>query len=268
MALKLLKQRLEGVRKKVSNKPEIYIVVEELFLPPHNGSVLVGTDELLLEQLKVKAVVEIIGPRHQILAELGREAARRTLKKGIAKLKLPIKAKGWRFTRGATTSATVTNNIEEVHILGKSAETLPAMSSEEHLQVGVADPSGDSTSAGTSRSLSPSQDREVIMQTCYVELSINAKQLPGEEKVKVKIKDLDVGENTFASSQGARKVLRSPKVVSLLEAAIASHLQKTLTKQVRKSRAKLLALPCFRYCRCLWPLLGFISRVDLRSPFQ
>lgn len=75
------------------------------------------------------------------------------------------------------------------------------------------------------------------MQTCDVRFSMSLKKTPEAEKVKVKITDIRVFENTFASAATAQKILDHGSIRPLIEAGLSKVVTNAFSKKLRTMKA-------------------------------
>mmetsp|Transcript_102079 Transcript_102079/g.288280 ORF Transcript_102079/g.288280 Transcript_102079/m.288280 type:complete len:239 (-) Transcript_102079:173-889(-) len=220
MTMHMLKQKVEGERRKVNRRPEVYITVQE-FVLQDDGAIAFSPQEFSLSGLRVHAFVEIIGTQRQIAKELGQEAAARLLKR----------AGSW-FGRKKKKTNETRDAREKATLVGKQSS--PAASG------------GD---AGEVQQEDDDDEHEVV-QTCVVELTLRMSKQAQDEKVKVKISDLSVGENTFTSTKVAQKALGNPRIRTMIEAGISKVVMHAFTKKLRKARTKVWDAAYRKVCCC------------------
>merc|ERR1740129_681861 len=88
-----------------------------------------------------------------------------------------------------------------------------------------------------SQTLEDGENPSRVVQTCTVELTLNMSKEVGKDKVKVQIKDIEVGESTFRSADLAKKALSSTRMRSMIEAAISQVAGPIFSKKLKKMRA-------------------------------
>ncbi|CAK0858771.1 unnamed protein product [Prorocentrum cordatum] len=206
MSMLMLKSKMEGERRRVNSRPEVHITVQELLLQD-SGSISFSTQEFSLQGLRVRALVEIKGTQATIAKELGQEAATRLLKK--ASSWVPGKKKDKKASSSKSEKATLVGKKGTVEVEDNAAQAT----------------GGD----------------DEVLQTCTVELALNVSKEPADDKVHVKIRDLSVGENTFASPATAKKALSNHRIKAMIEAGLAKVMRHSFTKKLKKAKA---AHPC------------------------
>jgi hypothetical protein len=214
MSMLMLKRKMEGERRKVNSRPEVYITVRE-FVLRDEGSISFSTQEFSLNGLRVNALVEIVGTQKQIAKELGQEAASRLLKK----------ASSWVSKKKDKKSS---SKSEKATLVGKKA--IPDIEEDGPQDTGAEDE---------------------VVQTCLVELVLNVFKEASDEKVSVKISDLSVGENTFTSPATAKKALGNSRIRGMIEAGIAKVVRHSLTKKLKKAKAQgVISKVCCCFFKC------------------
>mmetsp|Transcript_102795 Transcript_102795/g.331674 ORF Transcript_102795/g.331674 Transcript_102795/m.331674 type:complete len:223 (+) Transcript_102795:224-892(+) len=208
MSMRVLKQRMEGERRRVNRRPEVYLTVRELALQD-DGAITFSTREFSLSGLRVHALVEITGTHAQIARDLGQEAASRLWKKATGLV---------RSKPGPAAPAG-----EAATLVGKRSD--PAAEAE----AGQGGPA---------------------VQTCVVELTLSVSKEAGEERVRARIKDLEVGENTFTSKATAKRALGNARVRAMIEAGISKVVRHALSKKLNKAKANAFKKACGCFMKC------------------
>lgn len=218
LALQTLQENIEGVQKRISRKPLMFMTVHKFELK-ETGSVNVR--EFCLEGLRVDALLEIPGSQKQILKDVGQEAARRIMNK--AKSKAPFSMLGKKRPPPEIKAAPATS--QNTTLIGQRQ-----------------DPGSDEPEEEDDRPDAPK------VQTAQVQMTMKITKVAGNDKLVVKIKELSVGQNTFTSQKMAKRILHAPGLRTIIESGVSKLVSKSMSKKLVKEKTRFRDKMKNRFC--------------------
>mmetsp|Transcript_6129 Transcript_6129/g.11311 ORF Transcript_6129/g.11311 Transcript_6129/m.11311 type:complete len:237 (-) Transcript_6129:39-749(-) len=206
MSFKLLKEKMEGQRRQMRSKPDVFVTINEMTMK-EGGQITFSPQKFTLKGLTADCTVEIIGSNAQIVQELGSEMALRLMEKVSI---------GPNSRTASELTGRVGNAAADAKkkVLGEGT-SLINVKEREH-------PTTDRLSGSGDWDKGQETKRFAVIVTFSMSKDI------GEEEVAVKIDDIDT------TVKSVRSALRSENVKRYVQEILSAKASEVVTRKAKQ----------------------------------